>query len=377
MPAGSVSWRRAWTECVEPVVACAPQASLGQQMARAHRALGARKLCWRSLGFAKCASKSHSRAPNATLPRKKRNGSWQISVWRKSYGGSALGSCVALAARNAWQRRQEEPQRPASARSVASGNAALTSLPSWRQLMKASADNATCKLPSCRSRRKRRSAHSAPKLCTSWPRLAPGVTAALSPRAKPGAAIHGLAKVHTMLRTDPAGCAASAPESAAHVETTCPRMPGVTLGATAAPSRRARADVDKPAHERASSTPEATPTGRATHVPRTSVSSVAKTCPRRLTLTLGAAAVPSRHARAGVDSPARRQSLKTTPKECPAGHAKDAQRSKGRHGSASAASAAARRSKLILRDATSRASLSRPALHERDSARGPAAHCES
>ena len=153
-PAASGSWRRAWTECAELVAAHAPQASLSQQMARAHRALGARKLCWRSLDFANRASKSHSHAPNATSPRKARNARWQISVWRKSYGGNAQRSCAALAARNAWQPRQQEPQRPASARSVANGNAALTSLPLWRKRMKASADNATCELPSRRSKRR-------------------------------------------------------------------------------------------------------------------------------------------------------------------------------------------------------------------------------
>ena len=168
-----------------------------------------------------------------------------------------------------------------------------------------------------------------------------------------------------MPKTAPTGCAVSAQQrSAASAAKTCPHMPAVRLGATAVPSRRARADVGRPAHRRASSMPKGAPAGLATRVPRHSVPSVGKTCPRRLTLTLGAAAVPSRRAKAGVDSPARRQSLNTTPKECPAGHAKDAQRSKGRHGSASAASAAARRSRLILRDATSRASLSRPALHE-------------
>ena len=129
MRAVSAWWLKAWTECAEPVVACAPQASLSQRMARAHRAPGARIFVCQSLAFAKRASKSHSHAPNAMPPRKARSASWRTSALRKSRAESARKSCAGLATRNAWQPLQQEPRRPASVRSVASGNAALTSSP--------------------------------------------------------------------------------------------------------------------------------------------------------------------------------------------------------------------------------------------------------
>ena len=133
---------------------------------------------------------------------------------------------------------------------------------------------------------------------------APGATTAPSRRARAGADTRAREKVHTTPKIAPLGSATGVPPtSAASAVKPCQRRPTQTLGLTAAPSRQARAGVDKPVHARESTVPEPVPTGRATSVTQTRAANAVETCQRQRTQTLGATAALSRHGRAGVTKP--------------------------------------------------------------------------
>ena len=90
--------------------------------------------------------------------------------------------------------------------------------------------------------------------------------------------------------------------------------------------------------------PKGAPTGRAMRVHGIYAGSVAKPCPGKLAVTLGAAVVPSRRAREGVEKPAHGRANATL-KHFPVGHAESACKNKVRRPRASAASAADPKSK--------------------------------
>ena len=115
-------------------------------------------------------------------------------------------------------------------------------------------------------------------------RPAHGATAAPSRRARAGADTRAREKVRTTPKIAPLGSATGAPPtSAANAVETCYRQHTQTRGARAALSHHARAGVDKPVHAKASAAPESVPTGLATSAPQTRAANAVKPCQRQPT----------------------------------------------------------------------------------------------